>query len=294
MRSSWSFARLLRFLPAVTAAAPQDEPEAEHPRTRALVDLVTRADALLEEQGLNAACESFKEPESSWRHGETYVFVLDFAGRMQCHPAQPGLEGRDTLGLTDPDGKPILELILRQLAGGEEDGWAHYLWPHPQTHVHVWKSTYVRRAAAPVGQDYIVGAGAHQLPLERLFVVDRVDEAARLIAERGADAYALLRDPAGGFRFFDAYVFVLDSQGVMLVNPASPELEGKDSLAIRDHEGTHPGRLMLDLLRRQESGWVEYFWPRPGEQEPAFKETFVRRVAVGDDFVVVGAGIYWE
>lgn len=116
--------------------------------------------------------------------------------------------------------------------------------------------------------------------------------AARLVARDGRAAFDVLRDKAGGFTFLDAYVFVMSFGGKMLVHPASPELEGRDVLGVRDPEGIYPGREMLALLETADAGWVEYFWPRPGAREPVFKETYVRKVEVDGEPLVVAAGVY--
>ncbi len=282
------------FLGLAALAAGLSAVEFEHAESRRLVDLVTRAAAFLAERG-SAACDAFKRQGGEWRRGDAYVFVIDTAGEAVCHPAKPDLEGRNILEIRDPDGKPVVQLFLRQLARGSGEGWVHYLWPRPGGTVLGWKSTYVRRASA-AGVDYIVGSGAYDLEMERAFVVDRVEEAVELLAAEGRAAFDVLRDKAGGFLFLDAYVFVMDAGGVMRVNPAFPEMEGQPALDIEDQEGTSPGREMLQLLETRDQGWVSYYWPRPdgSRAKAAKKEAFVKKVTVGDDLLVVGAGVYLD
>ncbi len=264
--------------------------ELEHQASRDLVGFVTRAADLIGKQGA-AACDAFKKEGGEWLDGERYVFVLDTAGKAVCHP-NPSLEGRDLSELRDPDGKPIMKLILRQLERGSGDGWVHYLWPQPGKTMLTWKSTYVREAAAPGGTAMVVGAGAYGLEMERAFVVDRVAEAVELIASEGEAAFDVLRDKAGGFLFYDAYVFVMSADGTMLVNPPSPELEGTSVLEVEDANGVRPGQEMLKVLAQKDEGWVSYLWPRPGDKRASRKEAFVRKVKAGGEELVVGAGIY--
>lgn len=271
------------------AAAPMPEPE--HPETRELMALVTRAASLWEEKGA-AACADFKQEGSPWLQGETYVTVVDFSGRTLCHPARPSFEGRDPVEIRDPDGKPIVELMVRQLASGAAEGWVHYLWPRRGETLLRWKSTYLRRAKDPTAGEVIVGSGAYELPPEKLFVVDRVEEAAELLAKDGRAAFPTLRDKAGGFVFYDQYVFVMSWAGVMLFHPALPELEGRDVLGIRDDAGVFPGQAILAALADRESAWVSYHWPRPGDERPSSKETYVRKVVVGGETWVAASGLY--
>ncbi len=268
--------------------------ELEHAESRRLVDFVTRAAALFAERGPEA-CAEFKRRDGEWRRGDAYVFVIDTEGEAVCHPAKPDLEGRNLLEIRDPDGKPVVQLFLRQLVRGSGAGWVHYLWPRPGETVLGWKSTFVRRASV-AGNDYIVGSGAYDLEMERAFVVDRVEEAVEILAADGRSAFDVLRDKAGGFLFLDAYVFVMDAGGVMRVNPAFPEMEGQPALDIEDQEGVSPGREMLKLLENRDQGWVSYYWPRPAGSrgKAAKKETFVKKVTVGDDLLVVGAGVYLD
>ncbi len=268
--------------------------ELEHQASRDLVAFVAGAADLVSKKGAVVACEAFSEQGGEWLAGERYVFVLDMAGTAICHPSQPILQGRNLSEVRDPDGKPIMKLILRQLERGGEDGWVHYLWPRPGESVLGWKSTYVRRASGPDGTAMIVASGAYNLTLEKAFAVDRVEEAAELIERDGRAAFDVLRDKAGGFLFYDAYVFVMSTKGVMLVNPPQTELEGTETLEIADPQGVRPGQLMLELLSTESEGWVSYHWPRPGDLKPTRKETFVKKVTMGDEEMVVGAGIYLD
>ncbi len=268
--------------------------EPEHQETRNLMDFVTRAASLFEQDGI-AACKEFKRPGGAWLLGDAYIFVFDMEGKSVCHPARPSLEGHRLIELRDPDGKPIIELFIRQLEDGGPDGWVHYLWPRPGQKVLTWKSSYIRRARSPDdGADYIVGGGLYQMAMEKFFVVDRVEEAAELLAEEGTDAFSTLRDKAGGFIFLDAYVFVMSLEGVELVNPAFPELEGRSVLEIQDRTGKFPAREMLRLLENRDVGWVDYYWPRPNEERPSHKDAFVKKVRVGEEVLIVGAGVYYD
>lgn len=283
--------RVLALVFFLVSAVGAGGSELEHQASRDLVAFVARAADLVSQQG-TAACKAFSEEGGEWLEGERYVFVLDMTGTAICHPGQPILEGRNLSEVRDPDGKPIMKLILRQLERGGEEGWVHYLWPRPGQSVLGWKSTYVRRASAPDGTVMIVASGAYGLTLEKAFVIDRVNEATELLERDGRAAFDVLRDKAGGFLFYDAYVFVMSTEGVMLVNPPQTELEGTPVLDVEDREGVRPGQAMLELLSTEREGWVSYLWPRPGDQKPSRKEAFVKKVKVGEEEMVVGAGIY--
>lgn len=272
-------------------AAPLHALEPEHRETRELMAFVEDAADLVAASGPEGACASFHEDQSRWRYQEEYVFILDMDGKTLCHPAKPELEGQSTLELRDPKGRPIIQNFLRAAEDGE--GWAHYQWPRPGESTFVWKSTYVRKATAPDDRELVVGSGLYQMPMERDFVVEQVEDAAALIERDGTDAFEVLRDPAGGFRFYDAYVFVFDEEGVQRVNAAFPDKENRNLLDLEDAEGVVIGREMLDVVHERGAGWVDYLWPKPGDTRPSKKSSYVQGVRVGETLYVVGAGVYF-
>ena len=264
----------------------------EHAETRELVALVNDAAELIRGKG-ESAFDEFRVPGSRWRRGETYVFVLDPDGNMLVH-ADPNLEGRNQLELKDVGGKPIIRGLLdvTTAAAAKPEGWYHYQWPVPGGLLPRWKSSFVRRVSAPSGKTYVVGSGVYNDRMERAFVVDAVKNAAGEIETRGRAAFPLFHDPTGPYLVKDAYIFVIDSDGVELVNAAFPNVEGTNVLDRRDTRGKYLNRAMLDVARTQGSGWVDYMWPKPGESVSTEKSTFVSEARLGDRTVVVGCGVY--
>lgn len=118
--------------------------------------------------------------------------------------------------------------------------------------------------------------------------VRKVEEAVRLIQEQSEDALHLLRDPDGPFRWKDSYIFVFLLDGTTVVHP---DHEGQDVRLLKDVYGTSFGLEFLALARSEVSqGWVEYWWPKPGQKQPALKIAFIKRVP--DTYYAVGAGVY--
>ena len=263
----------------------------QHEDTRALVALVDDAAALVQSRG-DAAFTEFRQPASRWRRDDTYIFVLDRAGTMLVHP-DATMEGRNQIELRDIAGKPIIRgLIAAATVPGKPAGWYHYQWPVPGGLLPRWKSTYVRLVDAPAGPSYIVGAGVYNDRMERAFVMDTVAAAAAQVERNGTAAFPLFHDPTGPFVAKDAYVFVIDPDGIDLVNPAFPNLEGRSLLDLKDTEGKTLVREMLQLARTSGSGWVDYMWPKPGESVSTRKSTYVTKAKFGTQWVVVGCGVY--
>jgi hypothetical protein len=104
-------------------------------------------------------------------------------------------------------------------------------------------------------------------------------------------AIQTIGDPNGPFVWKDSYVFLMNLDGKMLAHPFKPELTKKEHcLLITDPTGKALFVHFVNLARGSGEGWVEYMWPRPGEQTPRKKLTYIYRIPDTDLFV--GAGVY--
>lgn len=92
----------------------------------------------------------------------------------------------------------------------------------------------------------------------------------------------------------DTYVFVDAPDGTALVNPAFPSLEGKNIINLKDVKGKAVIQDEITAAMKDGSAWVDLYWYKPGQNTPARKLTFVRKVQSGQDTYIVGAGIYLE
>jgi signal transduction histidine kinase len=279
---------LLLFLGRPLAASA----EYEHSETRELVALVDDAAPLVSGKG-EAAFDEFRVSGSRWRQGESYIFVLDLQGNMLVHP-DPSMEGQNEIDLKDVNGKPIIRGLLDAVttSPNKTDGWYHYQWPVPNGLLPRWKSSYAKLVKAPSGKSYVVASGVYNDRMEKPFVVDMVKNAVHEIEKNGEAAFQVFHDPTSPFLAKDAYIFVMRMDGIMLVNPAFPNLEGKNLLDVKDTQGKPLIRDMIKVAQTSGSGWVDYMWPKPGESASTQKSTYVSTARLGDETVIVGCGVY--
>nr|WP_284047505.1 cache domain-containing protein [Guyparkeria hydrothermalis] len=260
--------------------------------TRETVRLVEDAADAVNRKG-ESVFAAFREPGSRWYRGDRYLFAWDLQGNRKVYPPDPEHEKQNLIRLKDVGGKPIGRMFVRAAKEGDGKGWVHYQWNRPHDLQPIWKSTYIVRAHSPSGTDYLIGSGVYRGGMEKAFLVEEVEAAADLLRQQGKDAFPTLRDPTSRFFFHDTYVFVTADNGVELVNPAFPGIEGRNLWDVRDSTGKYLVREYIELAKEQGHGWVTYHWPRPTQpQADALKTTYVRSVEVGDETLIVGAGMY--
>jgi len=254
----------------------------EYKETRELVALVKDAAELVWKNG-EAAFANFRVTGSRWRQAETYIFVVDPQGNILVHP-DPAMEGKNELDLKDISGRPVIGGLIAAVTTlpGKPEGWYHYQWPIPGWLFLRWKSTYGRLVTAPSGKRYVVASGMYDDRMEKAFVVDLVKDAVGQIEKNGAAAFPVFRDATARFIAKDAYIFVVEPSGVVLVDPGFPKLERRNLLDVKDAQGKQPIREMIRMVETSGSGWIYY----------AQKSTYVSKAKMGSGWVLVGCGVY--
>jgi signal transduction histidine kinase len=260
-------------------------------KAKELMTLVREGAAVLQKNG-EKAYEEFSKKDSKWYRDNTYLFVFNMNGVRAFHAAEPESEGQNDAGLKDVIGRAIGKMILEIGTSASGEGWIHYMYPEPGEVFPTWKSSFVKRVTFPDGKQYIVGSGIYNMEMDKAFIEDVVNRAAALVEEQGKEAFVLLRDKKGPFVFMDTYVFVDNMQGVELVNAAQPGIEGKNLINEKDVNGKFLVRDIIDSATKKGSAWVDYFWYKPGQNEPAHKLAYVRKVQHGIVTYIVGAGLY--
>jgi methyl-accepting chemotaxis protein len=131
-------------------------------------------------------------------------------------------------------------------------------------------------------------------------VVQAVDEAVAILEEEG-DAGL---EKVGQIRFCnDNYVFVNDLKGKTLMH-IKPHLVGKVLISLKDDTGKRFFAEFTKVAKQSKAdkikgakyyngkGWVEYRWPKPGQEAFSPKVSYIRACLMGATNVYVGAGIY--
>ena len=86
------------------------------------------------------------------------------------------------------------------------------------------------------------------------------------------------------------YFWVNNMQPAMLMHPIKPALNGKDLSGVKDKKGKALFVEFVKTVRASGQGFVEYYWPKPGKDEPVPKLSLVKGFAPWG--WVIGSGIY--
>ena len=290
--------------PAALAQAPASAPPVPTPaaaasdadaQVQALVSRVSAAAAEVRSRG-EAAFPAFRQQGGAWFQGDNYIVVLGSDGRSLVYPPDRRGEGLNYREFQDLGGKPFGRQILAVAESPSGQGWVHYQWRRPiaADRRPVWKATYVERVTAPSGRTYLVLSGLYEPPMAKAFVVDAVESAAALLQREGRSAFEALGDPRGPFFYQDTYVFVLDRNGTLLLNPAFPALEGRNLLSWPDPTERANAAGSIKTVLKDGATWTTYSWPRPSASKLLErKTTYLRRVvAPGGEVLIVGSGLY--
>ena len=123
-------------------------------------------------------------------------------------------------------------------------------------------------------------------------VIAKCKAAAQMVQEKGVEMAAqAIGDKQGQFVWKDTYVFLMDLDGKMIAHPIKPELTHRDNLVqVKDTDGKPLFVEFIQVAGNRGTGWVDYMWPKPGQENPVAKSSYIYRVAGTPYFV--GAGIY--
>ena len=88
------------------------------------------------------------------------------------------------------------------------------------------------------------------------------------------------------------YFWVNDMQPHMLMHPTKPELDGKDIGAIADPDGLRLFSVAVDVVRKDGAGYIAYKWPKPGQDAPVPKVSYVQ--GIQEWGWIIGSGVYMD
>ena len=128
-----------------------------------------------------------------------------------------------------------------------------------------------------------------EIAYEQAQVLDAQVKAGKLNLD---DAMARFKEVGRGLWFDDhrAYITIADLDGVNVLNPAVPKIEG--TRGVKMPNGRYIIDTFVDAVKNSDEGLSLYDYPKPGQTEPTPKMTFVKKFSPWK--LVIAAGVYLD
>lgn len=128
-------------------------------------------------------------------------------------------------------------------------------------------------------------------------VFELIVNAVTVLDALGAEGLEAFNNPKGEFVRKDVFVFIIDSDEKKIVAHPKKKRIGADISNNMDKNPDPSKRKkhnleMIEKANNPMGGWVEYWWPKLGEEKPSRKISFVCRVP-GSPYIAV-SGLYDE
>jgi methyl-accepting chemotaxis protein len=90
----------------------------------------------------------------------------------------------------------------------------------------------------------------------------------------------------------DGYYWINDLNENMILHPIKPKLNGKNFSTFKDPKGKYIFQEFVKLCKQKEKGFICYYWPYPGQNEPVPKISYVTLYKPWG--WIIGSGIYLD
>ncbi|GLI39922.1 cache domain-containing protein [Geobacter hydrogenophilus] len=97
-----------------------------------------------------------------------------------------------------------------------------------------------------------------------------------------------LNDPKGPFVKGALYVFAFDEGGTLVANATAPDKVGQNLMDVPDSKGKKFRREIVELAKKDGTGWVDYTILNPKSKAEEQKTSYVEKSGE----LILGCGIY--
>lgn len=112
-----------------------------------------------------------------------------------------------------------------------------------------------------------------------LACVQMVEKAEAFIQEKGPKyALKVFSVSKGPFINKELYVFACSMNNIMLAHPYRKDLVGRDVTNYTDAKGNPLFQEFRKIVEERGSGWVDYWWTKPGEKGDFPKRSYVKLI----------------
>lgn len=206
-----------------------------------------------------------------FNNGRGYYFATRLDGVELLFADRPELEGKLLIDVQDTGGayviRDMIDLVRRH--GG---GYYEYLWTKPNERGGDFRKIAYISYFPPF--DGFIGTGEYLDDVER-------------------DVQQEVLERIGQIRFGeDGYIFVVDYDGVTLMNGVQPELIGQNLWEMTDPNGIKVIQEERRAVEMPEGDFISYSWERPSDNKVSSKISYVKGFPRWR--WMIGAGVYTD
>ncbi len=134
-------------------------------------------------------------------------------------------------------------------------------------------------------------AGLEKMEATALGIFDKYYKMEQAGVMTREQAQAAAKDVIGAMRYgTDGYFWINDMRPAMVMHPIKPQLNGTDISQMKDPNGKFLFVEFVNKVKKDGKGFVDYYWPKPGADEPVLKYSYVAGFEPWG--WIVGTGVY--
>jgi len=243
------------------------------------------------EKDPQAAFKKFQDQSDRRWNGRSFgLFVVDTdSGKILAYPDVAKSPSGYSLDVSEINGKPFAKSsLIKTLTSSSKNYIRNIHIEHDPDNLG-YGDFYI--LTLPVGgdADYILCAAEQNWQMERLMVRDMLNEVVAMVDQSGPNSFKDLKNQDDYFNFKQTEIFVMDTHGNMLFDPAFPsEVNSKYSdkvLGFLD-------KLTAAALENPKGEWIFGQWPSGERVDERPRWYFVRAATHGGTKYIVGCGIH--
>lgn len=246
------------------------------------IKMLARAIKYVHKVGPNEAFAEFNNPLSKFNTWQVTLFVYDFNGNVFADGEYPVLAGKNILNRKNEQGKYIARAVIetaRKFGYGSEITYQR----------NSYKRLFFSKIDTPKGE-FIVGIGIYDQS-KKTSVEATIENGLRFLKSNSViDALGAFSDTQGMYYLGDIYLFVIASDGTLLLNGEHKNLAWTE--AAKSPIGNEETVKKMMNLASSGGGWLKYNF-RNGTRLALINPFYIKnKDGKGRQMCILGCGYY--
>ena len=203
-----------------------------------------------------------------WNKGDSFIWILNYKGEFQLAPEYlKHLEGSSIINFQDATGRYIIQEEI-DIVQNNDSGfmWDTFTKPNDPTKKHYKQVAFVKKFGH---YDWYLGSGEYLDTASNISNQEILNSIKKISLDQ------------------DEYIFVLNNQGIMLLNNSNKNLIGKNVLQLKVKKTFIN---MFKLLEKKNHTFLSYKRENPTTKQIENKYSYIKRVPLSS--WIIGSGFY--